>query len=98
MKSIQTCLTAAALWLLPSTSLIFELNASRELLSRRFEVKDSLEAIEFYFQKGWTDGLPVVPPTEDRIWEMLDYVKTETQSQANLVLFNPTIWKILVEI
>ncbi len=49
----------------------------KELLSRRFEVKDSLEAIEFYFQKGWTDGLPVVPPTEDRIWEMLDYVKKE---------------------
>jgi len=48
---------------------------TKRLQSRQFEVKDPLEAIEFYFQKGWTDGLPVVPPTEDRILEMLDYVK-----------------------
>jgi hypothetical protein len=70
----------------------------KELLSRRSEVKDSLEAIKFYFRKGWTDGLPVVPLPEDRIWEMLDDVKTETQSRTNLVVFDPTIWKILMEI
>lgn len=42
------------------------------LRSARFEVGDPLEAIEAYFEKGWTDGLPVVPPTEKRIWAMLD--------------------------
>jgi hypothetical protein len=31
-----------------------------------------LDAIETYFEKGWTDGLPVVPPTEEKIWAMLD--------------------------
>jgi hypothetical protein len=35
-------------------------------------VADPLEAIETYFEKGWTDGLPVVPPTEEKIWAMLD--------------------------
>ncbi len=42
------------------------------LRSARFEVGDPLEAIEAYFEKGWTDGLPVVPPTEKRLWAMLD--------------------------
>jgi len=42
------------------------------LRSARLEVADSLAAIETYFQKGWTDGLPVVPPTEEKIWAMLD--------------------------
>ncbi|MBI2371555.1 MAG: hypothetical protein HYV08_15210 [Deltaproteobacteria bacterium] len=42
------------------------------LQSRRYEVPDPIEAIEFCYQKGWTDGLPVVPPTEGRIRAMLD--------------------------
>src|SRR5437870_8127567 len=37
------------------------------LNSRPLEFEDPLEAIEYYFKAGWTDGLPVVPPTEDRI-------------------------------
>jgi hypothetical protein len=35
-------------------------------------VADPLRAIETYFEKGWTDGLPVIPPTEEWIWEMLE--------------------------
>lgn len=42
------------------------------LRSERIEVADTLRAIETYFEKGWTDGLPVIPPTEERIWEMLE--------------------------
>ncbi len=45
---------------------------TRTLRSARIEVADPLAAIEMYFDKGWTDGLPVVPPTEQKIWEMLD--------------------------
>ena len=37
------------------------------------EVPDSLNAIEECYGRGWTDGLPVVPPTSDRVGEMLDY-------------------------
>jgi len=37
------------------------------------ESSDPLEAIELYFENGWTDGLPVVPPTEDKVRAFLDY-------------------------
>ena len=33
---------------------------------------DSLEAIEKCYELGWTDGLPVVPPTEARVAQFLD--------------------------
>lgn len=42
------------------------------ITSTQHEVDDALQAIEFYFEKGWTDGLPVVPPTEARVREFLD--------------------------
>jgi len=45
---------------------------SDKLLSARSDVDDPIQAIEVYFQKDWTDGLPVIPPTESRIWAMLD--------------------------
>lgn len=44
----------------------------RENVSQRYQVSDTAEAIEFYYAKGWTDGLPVVPPTEGSIRAMLD--------------------------
>lgn len=43
-----------------------------QLSSRRWEVTDAFEATELFYEKGWTDGLPVLPPTEDRVSEMLD--------------------------
>ena len=43
-----------------------------ELQSTRYDVADTAAAVEFYFDKGWTDGLPVVPPTENAIWGMLE--------------------------
>ena len=33
---------------------------------------DYFDAVEFYFEQGLTDGLPVVPPTPDRVTEFLD--------------------------
>ena len=32
---------------------------------------DPAELIEAYFERGWTDGLPVVPPTEESVAAML---------------------------
>ncbi len=34
----------------------------------------ALEAIERCYELGWTDGLPVVPPTADRVAQFLDFV------------------------
>jgi hypothetical protein len=42
------------------------------LRSRRIEVPDSSAAIQDYYEeRGWTDGLPVVPATEEGVLEML---------------------------
>jgi len=41
------------------------------LRSRRIEVADAEDEIEMMFTRGWTDGLPVVPPTEQRVLKML---------------------------
>ena len=38
------------------------------------EFDDPLSAIETCYELGWTDGLPVVPPTAERIQEFLDNV------------------------
>jgi thiol-disulfide isomerase/thioredoxin len=41
------------------------------LASRRIEVADAEDEFELMFTRGWTDGLPVVPPTERRVMRML---------------------------
>ncbi|HSJ91264.1 MAG TPA: thioredoxin [Ilumatobacter sp.] len=42
------------------------------LRSRKIEVADAEDDIEMMFTRGWTDGLPVVPPTEERVLTMLE--------------------------
>ena len=32
---------------------------------------NSLEAIDYCYEQGWTDGLPVIPPEESRVEKML---------------------------
>ncbi len=39
--------------------------------SRRVDVADAEDEMEMMFDRGWTDGLPVVPPTEERVMRML---------------------------
>jgi hypothetical protein len=41
------------------------------LTSRRIEVADLDDELELLFERGLTDGLPVVPPTEERVLRML---------------------------
>jgi len=41
------------------------------LRSTAYDLADTLDVNELYQQKGWTDGLPIVPPTEERIIECL---------------------------
>jgi hypothetical protein len=44
------------------------------LTSARFTAKDAWEAIELCHRSGWTDGLPVIPPTVDRVASFVDAV------------------------
>ncbi len=41
------------------------------LFARRVEVASAEDEFEAMFDRGWTDGLPVVPPTESRVLRML---------------------------
>jgi hypothetical protein len=43
-----------------------------KLRARRVELADLEDEMEALFSRGWTDGLPVVPPTERRVLAMLE--------------------------
>jgi hypothetical protein len=50
------------------------------LKSGRMVFKDSLEEIEDkLYQDGCTDGLPIVPPTEERVMRMIEHNKLDPQ-------------------
>jgi len=42
------------------------------LSSRRIELAPQADPVEACYERGWSDGMPVVPPTEERVLEMLD--------------------------
>jgi len=62
------------------------------LRSRTYELEDAFAVNEQYHQKGWTDGLPIMAPTEARVWEFLeaahlqprDVIGIETVRQRSL--------------
>src|ERR687888_1300381 len=39
------------------------------------EAADPIAAIEFCYAQGWTDGLPVIPPTDERVAAFLGHLK-----------------------
>jgi hypothetical protein len=43
------------------------------------DVEKAHRAIEYYFEQGWTDGLPVVPPIAEKVQEFIDYVGLDPQ-------------------
>jgi hypothetical protein len=48
--------------------------AISQLSSEIVEADDLLAAIETAHARGWTDGLPIVPPTPDRVLAFLDHI------------------------
>ena len=65
---------------------------TQPLTSNRLDFDDAVEAIEYYFQQGWTDGLPVVPPTPDRVQQFLDYVGL---APAEILGMEPTRGRVI---
>ena len=53
---------------------------TKALQSVQYEVDSVADAIEFYYEKGWTDGLPVVPPTEEKVRAFLAAAGLEPDS------------------
>jgi hypothetical protein len=48
------------------------MSTGESLRSKEYDLADSSSANEFFQAKGWTDGLPIVPPTEGRVRECLE--------------------------
>ncbi|MFC1986905.1 hypothetical protein ACFLWC_07995 [Chloroflexota bacterium] len=45
---------------------------SQKLTSEKVSVADSAETVSnLFFEKGWSDGLPIIPPTEEAVERML---------------------------
>jgi hypothetical protein len=42
-----------------------------------YEAADPVAAIEWCYQQGWTDGLPVVPPTDERVAAFLSHLQRD---------------------
>ena len=45
-----------------------------QLASRTYDVDDISAVQELYHSNGWTDGLPIVPPTREAVEACLDWV------------------------
>lgn len=45
---------------------------STTLRSTRYDVADDAAAQDYLHERGWTDGLPVIPPTPERVLACLD--------------------------
>jgi hypothetical protein len=56
------------------------------LASRRVDVAAAEDEMEMMYTRGWTDGLPVVPPTEERVMRMLTGT---TRSPSDIVATVP---------
>ena len=44
---------------------------SGTLVSRKIEYGEASDPVEVCFERGWSDGLPVTPPTDERVLAML---------------------------
>ena len=62
----------------------------RTLAARRVRVPSSLDVFEFLDEQGLTDGLPVVPPTEERVARMLEATSRRSPSTRSWPVAAPT--------
>ena len=65
---------------------------TQSLTSKRLEFDDDGQAIEYYFDQGWTDGLPVVPPTAQRVEEFLEHAG---RPASEIVCTEPTKGRVI---
>jgi hypothetical protein len=69
------------------------------LRSRRIALGDDEDEQEAMFARGWSDGLPLVPPSEERVLRMLDGTARDPQEVVGIVppaLAAATVEKIAI--
>lgn len=62
---------------------------AQEWHSTQLEIDETEDLIEVCYENGWTDGLPVVPPTPDRVERMLSGTDRDP---AELIAAVPPKW------
>ena len=55
-----------------------------QLSSSTYEVADAFEANELFQRSGWTDGLPIVPPTPAGVARFLDVARLEAAAVVGI--------------
>ncbi|HYM31443.1 MAG TPA: thioredoxin family protein [Candidatus Cybelea sp.] len=55
------------------------------LAARRVEIGSGEDEMEACYERGWTDGLPVVPPTETRVLRMLQGTNRSADEVVGIV-------------
>jgi len=86
----------------PATSRADELNArmgGSGLMTRRVDFAELEDDFEAMYDRGWSDGLPLVPPTEARVMRMLEgTTRSPSDIVANVApdLIDVTVEKIAV--
>jgi hypothetical protein len=60
------------------------------LRARRIELGEAEDPFEFMFERGLTDGLPVIPPTTERVIAMLKGTRRDSQEIVAIVPPNMT--------
>jgi hypothetical protein len=66
-----------------------------EKLARLVFTGDLEEVNQFFYRRGWSDGLPIIPPTEEKVAEMLS--GTDLAPDALLGKLIPRKGKVTVE-
>jgi hypothetical protein len=69
------------------------------LRSRRIELGAAEDAVEACYSRGWTDGLPVVPPTPERVLRMLGGTRRDKDEVVAIVppdLVECTVEKVAI--
>lgn len=67
--------------------------------SRKVEIGEDSDAMEVCFERGWTDGLPVTPPTDARILSMLRGTRRDPQESVGPIppyLADCTVEKVAI--
>lgn len=65
------------------------------LRARKIEIGEADDEFEFMFDQGFSDGLPLVPPTPERVLRMLD--GTQRGAQEVIALMPPNMGEVTVE-
>ena len=56
-----------------------------KLTSQQYQVEDVDAFADLAYEKGWTDGMPVFPPTLKKVTAIIDYLKRPPDEALGIV-------------